>query len=368
MNSEPRIAFVIDALPSLGGGERVLFTALEAFPNAELFTLVYNRQIFCDTPIADRIIHTSFIDRLPIAHKNHRLFMPIMPRAIERFDLRDFDTIVSFSYAVAHGVRNDNCARHVSYTYTPLRYAWTEINIDGTRTRKNLLLDHLMSSFREWDRNAASRVHQFAAISQAVSRRIAHAYHRESCIIHPPVDVERFVPAKTRDNTYVTVTRLVPHKRVDLIVQAFSRLKLPLIVIGDGPELPRLRNIAESNVHFLGYQSDEKVAELLGKARGFVCATEEDFGIAIVEAQAAGCPVIAYGQGGALETVRDGGTGLFFAEQTTESLVEVVQKFDQIHGRFHIPDLIQNARRFDKEQFLVKFKEFVRATVPQATY
>src|ERR1051325_200859 len=167
MNSEPRIAFVIDALPSLGGGERVLFTALEAFPNAELFTLVYNRKIFCDTPMADRAIHTSFIDRLPIAHKNHRLYMPMMPRAIEQFDLRDFDIIVSFSYAVAHGVRNDNGARHVSYTYTPLRYAWTEINIDGTRTRKNLMVDHMMSSFRKWDRKAASRVHQFAAISKA---------------------------------------------------------------------------------------------------------------------------------------------------------------------------------------------------------
>ncbi|NTU54925.1 MAG: glycosyltransferase family 4 protein [Anaerolineales bacterium] len=193
-----------------------------------------------------------------------------------------------------------------------MRYAWTGLNIDGTRTRKNPLVDLLMNSFRKWDKRAASRIHRFAAISQAVSRRIADAYQRESIVIHPPVDTDRYTPSPKRENFYITVTRLVAHKRVDILVRAFSQLKLPLVVVGEGPELPRLRNMAGPNITFLGYQPDEEVDEILAKARGFVCATEEDFGIAIVEAQAAGCPVIAYARGGALETVKEEVTGLFF--------------------------------------------------------
>ena len=359
MKSEPRIAFVIDALPSLGGGEKVLFTAFEAFPNADLFTLVYNKPVFTNTPIANRNIRTSFIDRLPFAHKHHRLFLPIMPYAIEQLNLRDYETIVSFSYAVAHGVQNFNGAHHVSYTYTPMRYAWLDLNINGTRSRKNPILDKAMQVFRAWDKKAAARVHQFAAISQAISKRIADAYQREAVVIYPPVDVDRFRPAPQRENYYVTVTRLVAHKRLDIIVKAFSQLDLPLLIIGDGPELPRLKAMANSNIQFLGYQSDEKVAELLGRARGFVCATEEDFGIAIVEAQAAGCPVIAYGRGGALETVVDGVTGIFFDEQSPESLMNALQRFEKIHSDFHVPDLVQNSQKFSEERFLQGFKEFI---------
>jgi glycosyltransferase involved in cell wall biosynthesis len=360
MKSEPRMAFVIDALPSLGGGERVLFTALEAFPNADLFTLVYNKAAFTASPIAHRKVNTSFIDRLPLAHKQHRIFLPLMPFAIEQFDLRDYETVVSFSYAVAHGAQNCNGARHVSYTYTPMRYAWTELNLNGTRTRKNPIVDQFMQAFREWDKKAAARVHQFATISKAVSQRIRSAYQREASIIYPPVEVDRFKPAPKREDFYITVTRLVAHKRVDILVRAFSKLNLPLCIIGEGPELPRLKNMAGSNIHFLGYQSDEKVAEYLGKARGFVCATEEDFGIAIVEAQAAGCPIIAYGQGGALDTVIDGTTGIFFAEQSPECLMGAIQRYEKIHANFHTPDLVKNSQNFNRDHFTNKFKEFVR--------
>ena len=359
MKSEPRIAFVIDSLPALGGGEKVLFTALEAFPNAELFTLVYNRDAFTATPIANRKVKTSFLNRLPFAHTHHRMFLPLMPFAIEQFNLRDYETVVSFSYAVAHGAQNYNGARHISYTYTPMRYAWLDLNINGTRTRRNPMIDIFMKLFREWDKKAASRVHQFATISKAVSQRIQCAYQREACIIYPPVEINRFKPAPKREGFYITVTRLVAHKRVDILVQAFSQLNLPLLIIGDGPELPRLKNMASSNIQFLGYQSDEKVAEYLGKARGFVCATEEDFGIAIVEAQAAGCPVIAYGQGGALETVINGSTGIFFEEQSPESLIDALQKYEEIYVDFHIPDLIKNSQKFEKAKFINEFKEFV---------
>jgi len=364
MKSEHRTAFVIDSLPSLGGGEKVLFTALEAFPNAGLFTLVYNKPAFSGTPIALRNVKTSFIDRLPLARKHHRMFLPFMPFAVEQFDLQEYETIVSFSYAVAHGTQNFNGARHVSYTYTPMRYAWTDLNIDGMRTRRNPIIDRFMQTFRIWDKKAAARVHQFAAISRAVSKRIAEAYQREAMVIYPPVEVGRFKPAQKREVFYITVTRLVAHKRLDILVRAFSQLNLPLVIIGEGPELPRLKNMANSNIHFLGYRSDEEVAELLNKARGFVCATEEDFGIAIVEAQAAGCPVIAFGQGGALETVIDESTGIFFYEQTPESLVDALQRYERIHPEFCISDLLRNSQRFDKSHFIQKFRGFVR---PQGT-
>jgi len=361
MNSESRIAFVIDALPSLGGGEKVLFAALEAYPRAEIFTLVYNQNVFTNTPIANKKINTSFINAIPLAHKHHRLFLPLMPSAIERFDLRNYDTLVCFSYAVAHGAKNYNGARHVSYTYTPMRYAWTDLNLNGTRTRKNIFLDGFMQAFRAWDRKAAARVHQFAAISQTVSKRIADSYQRAAPVIYPPVDVERFHPNKQREDFYITITRLVPHKRVDIIVQAFSKLNLPLIIVGDGPELPRLQKMATSNIRFLGYQPDGAVVELLGKARGFVCAAEEDFGIAIVEAQAAGCPVIAYGRGGALETVMEGQTGLLFSEQAEGSLMRAVQNFEQVKSNFHVEEIIRNAQRFNKSRFMDEFKKFVES-------
>jgi glycosyltransferase involved in cell wall biosynthesis len=359
MKSKPRVAFVIDSLPSLGGAEKVLFTALEMLPNAEVFTLVYNKSAFASTPIANQNIRTSYINSLPFAHKNHRVFLPLMPSAIESLNLRDYDIIVSFSYAVAHGIRNYNGARHVSYTYTPMRYAWTDLNIDGTHTHKNPMIDWFMRTFRKWDKKAASRVHQFAAISQTVSRRIADAYQREAPVIYPPVEVERFHPKKQREDFYITITRLVPHKRVDVIVQAFSTLNLPLVVVGDGAELPHLQKMAAPNIRFLGYESDEKVAELLGKARGFVCAAEEDFGIAIVEAQAAGCPVIAYGKGGALETVMDGTTGIFFNEQSISSLTSTIQRFEDTSHTFCADDIARNAQRFSKARFIREFQEFI---------
>lgn len=362
MDSRPRIAFVIDTLPSLGGAEKVLFTALEVFPDADVFTLVYNRNVFERTPIANRPVRTSFIDHLPWVHQQHRLFLPLMPFAVERLDLRGYEITVSFSYAVAHGAHSAHGARHVSYTFTPMRYAWTDLNIRGTRGRKNRILERFMQSFRQWDRRAAGRIDQFATISQAVCKRIAEAYQREARLIYPPVDVARFNPSRTRADFYITVTRLVPHKRVDLIVQAFSKLKLPLLIIGDGPERTHLRSIAHPNIQFLGYQSDEKVADLLGEARGFVCATEEDFGIALVEAQAAGCPVIAYGRGGALETVMNGRTGIFFSEQSVESLVDAVQRFEHIHPELVTSDLLANARRFDREHFMRQFEELVWPT------
>jgi glycosyltransferase involved in cell wall biosynthesis len=283
-----------------------------------------------------------------------------MPAAIKRIDLRGYDFIVSFNYAVANGARSRNDARHVSYTHTPLRYAWTDLDISGRRTRRNPILERYMQNFRAWDRLAASRVHDFATNSRTVAQRIRVAYGREARVIHPPIEVTRFCPSPQRENHFITVTRLVPHKRVDLLVQSFNQLNLPLLIVGDGPELPRLKAMSKSNVEFLGFQSDEKVAELLGSARAFVSAAEEDFGIAIVEAQAAGCSVIAYGSGGALETVIEGKTGVLFSEQSTSCIMDAVERFGRAEASFLPDESVTNAERFGKDRFVREFVEFVQ--------
>jgi glycosyltransferase involved in cell wall biosynthesis len=359
MRSKPRIAFVVDALPAMGGGEKTLMTALEIFPHADVFTLIYNKGAFRKTPIANKQIITSYLDKLPFAQTHHRLLLPLMPSAIERFDFCKYDVIVSFSYAVAHGVHINNGTRHISYTYTPMRYAWSDINIDGTHSRKNPMLNWVLDNFRTWDKAAASRVHEFAAISQGIAKRIQSSYQRGSRLIYPPVEIERFHPNGGRGNYFVTLSRLVAHKRIDLIIEAFSMLNLPLKIIGDGPQRKKLQRHATPNIEFLGYQPDEVVAQLVSKALGFVCAAEEDFGIAIVEAQAAGCPVIAYKAGGALETVTAGMTGLFFEEQSAVSLIDAVQRFNESAPCFRQSDLVENARRFSKERFTESFQDFV---------
>lgn len=360
MKSNPKIAFIVDALPAVGGGEKTLFAALEVFPQADIFTLIYNRAAFENTPVANKEVVTSYLDKLPFAHTRHRLLLPWMPSAIERFDLRPYDVVVAFSYAVAHGVHTRNSARHISFTHTPMRYAWSDLNLDGTHSHKNPLVDLAMERFRTWDRTAAARVHEFAGVSQGIVRRIRSAYGRDARLIYPPVETRRFTPSSLRGDTFVTLSRLVPHKRIDLVIEAFARLGLPLKIIGEGPQRKKLQKRATPNIEFLGYQSEEAVAQLLGCARGFVCAAEEDFGIAIVEAQAAGCPVITYGSGGALETVIDGVTGLLFPEQSAASLVEAVRRFEDLADTFHCHDMLENAQRFSKERFVGSFGEFVK--------
>jgi glycosyltransferase involved in cell wall biosynthesis len=359
MRPESKIAFVVDALPGIGGGEKTLFAALEAYPRAEIFTLIYNKDKFVNTPVAHHKVTVSFLNAIPLALKYYRSFLPLMPAAIERFDLSAYDIVVSFSYAVAHGVRVPEKALHISYTYTPMRYAWSEINLDGKQSRKNPLVNLLMKSFRKWDKTAVARLDEIATISQFISKRIQQAYHRKANVIYPPVEIDRFHPCATRENYYVTLSRLVAHKRIDLIVQSFSRLKLPLKVIGDGSELSRLQKMAASNIQFLTNQSDKQVAEILNKARGLVCAAEEDFGIAVVEAQAAGCPVIAYEKGGALETVTRDITGLFFAEQSAESLMDCVKKYEDMLPQFRTEDIVENSKKFSRERFIKEFIAFV---------
>jgi glycosyltransferase involved in cell wall biosynthesis len=357
MQLSSKIAFVIDALPGIGGAEKVLMAALELFPGAPVYTLLYNREKFVHTPIACHQVNTSFIQRLPFARMQYRKYLPVMPLAMRQFNLSAYDTVISFSYAVAHGVRVHAGQNLLSYTFTPMRYAWSNIGLDGKPRRSSLVLDRIFRQFREWDLTAVNRVHRLAAVSGWISAWIRRAYRRDSCVIYPPVEIERFTPASERDDYFVTISRLVPHKRVDLLVDAFNCLGLPLFIIGDGPERRNLEERARENVRFLGFQPDSVIDGLLNRARAYVCPGSEDFGIAMVEAQAAGCPLIAFGYGGALEIVLEDQTGIFFNESTPESLIAAVERFDK--SSISVYDCALNARRFDKKRFHLELGAFI---------
>jgi glycosyltransferase involved in cell wall biosynthesis len=352
------VALVVDALPGLGGSEKVLMAAMELFPKAPIYTLIYNSPAFSHTPIARRRVVTSYLERLPLAHKHYRKFLPLMPHAIAQFDLSRFDKVISFSYAVAHGIPTYAGQTHFSYTYTPMRYAWRNFGLDGLQKPFNPLLTTIFSPFRNWDLTAIENVAGLAAVSHWIKDWVGRIYKRDSTVIYPPVEVERFTPQLERENYYITVSRLVAHKRIDLMVEAFNRLKLPLLVVGDGPIRAQLEQRAAENIHFLGYLPDEQVNDLLNRAHGYICAGEEDFGIALIEAQAAGCPVIAYGRGGALETVAAGETGLLFDEPNAEGLVEAVKIFETQIRNFNALNISQKTQRFNKRRFLQEFAGF----------
>ncbi len=356
MPIKPRVAIVQDALPFIGGAERVLESTLEIFPKAPIYTLVYQPEQFKGTRIASHDIHTSFINRLPGAHRNHRRYLPLFPLAVEQFDLRKFDLVLSFSYAVAHGIMTRPDQLHLSYTYTPMRQAWHH-NQDYLEDSR---LNHKMTGwaarailhyFRLWDQSAAARVDQFVACSRWVARGIWRAYHRPAEVIYPPVEVQHYLYSLPREDYYLTVARLEPHKHIDLIVEAFAQLGLPLVVVGDGQEKIRIGKLVTGNIRMLGRQPDRVVADLLSRARAFVMAAEEDFGIAALEAQAAGCPVIAFGSGGALETVLDGETGLHYSEQTVPCLTQAVQEFERRRLSFDVLKLRQNAEQYSPQRF-----------------
>lgn len=364
-----KIAIVHDALGFYGGSELVVEAMLEVFPQAELFSLTYNRMNFVHTPLAGRKVTTSFVDKLPFGRTKYRSYLPILPLAIESLDVRGYDLILSSHYAVAHGVIVRPDQLHISYTHTPLRYAWHQAHEFKQTWRKRGWLGRwslrswlgglVLHYFRLWDYAAAQRVDHILANSQWIARNIWRAYRREAQVIYPPVDIERFHPASQRDGYYVSLARLEHHKRVDLVIDAFTRLGLALKVVGDGQERRRLAVRAGPNVQFLGRLSVAAVAELLSRARGLVMANEEDFGIVAVEAQAAGCPVIAYGKGGALETVIEGQTGVYFHSQTLEDLVETIQAFERAGGKYDPEAMQRNTARFSKQRFLKELEAFV---------
>lgn len=355
-----KIAFVMDALPGLGGSERVLMAALERFPAAEVYALVYNASAFTGTPLAGREVHTSWVQRLPLSEQHYRSYLPLLPLAIEHLDLSEYETVVSVHYAVAHGVRLMPGQKHFSYVCTPLRYAWRQ---NGAPLPGSHLVSKaaglIFRYTRRWDRRVSQSVASYAAVSAWAAGNVQRAFNREAHVIYPPVEVERFQPAADRGEYFLVVSRLVKHKRVDVVVEAFSRLGLALVVVGAGPERAALERQAAPNVRFLGYRPDPEVAKLMNGARAFVHAGEEDFGIALVEAQAAGAPVIAFGGGAARESVAEPLHDLFFAEQTPESLIETVQRFDRRRNTIQTADLVTHAARFQTQRFQDEFQAWV---------
>jgi glycosyltransferase involved in cell wall biosynthesis len=363
-HNEPSIAFIHDWLTAKGGSEKVLEAALHLYPQAPVYTLVYNANVFANHPIADHKITTSFINNLPRSRTKYRSYLPLMPLAVEQFDLRDHQVLLSSSHAVAHGILPAADQLHINYIYTPARYAWRQyhdylIAANLNSGIRGAFAKVILHYFRLWDLAASQRVDKFISISQWIAGNVWRAYRRKSKVIYPPVDVDLFQPLHPRKDYYITLSRLVSYKKIAMIVDVFSKLDYPLVVIGEGPELDKIASIRAPNISILGWQSDEVVREMLGRAKAFVHAAEEDFGIAAVEAQASGCPVIAYGRGGLLETVIPGKTGIFFAEQNAASLQKVVEEFESGAYAFKTSELRSNADRFRRERFERELGTFV---------
>jgi len=364
-----RVAIVHDWLTGMRGGERVLEAMLDIFPDAEIFTLVH-RPGAVSQRIESRPIHESFVSRLPFAAKDHRRYLPFFPAAIERLDLSGFDLVLSSSHCVAKGAITDARATHICYCHTPMRYVWDQYPAYFGPGRASIPVRIAMRMvsprLRRWDSRTAGRPDRLVANSEFVRQRIRKVWKRDAEVVHPPVDIERFTATARREDFYLVVSALVAYKRIDRAVRSFSRDGRQLVIAGDGPELARLRAIAAHNVTFTGRLPDQHIAALMAQCRAFVVPGEEDFGIATVEAQAAGAPVIAFGRGGSAEIVIAGthgdpcATGILFEEPSAESLSTAVQRFER--SSFDPMVAAANARRFRAELF----RERLRAQIDAA--
>jgi len=370
-----KIAIICDWLVNIGGAEKVLEQMLNCFPEADLFSLVDfipedKRHI-----IKNKLVHVSFLQKMPWAKKYYRSYLPLMPIAIEQFDLSRYDLIISSSHAVAKGVITGPDQLHICYCHSPIRYAWDlqyqylqESNLNFGI--KSWFVRWYLHKIRIWDCRTSNGVDYFLANSKFISRRIHKVYRRVATVIYPPVNTE-IVLNEERSNFYLTASRLVPYKKIDLIVEAFAKMpNRELYVIGTGTKLKEIQAKARgfANIKIIGYQSDEMLSSYLARARAFVFAAEEDFGIIPVEAQALGTPVIAYAKGGILESVvglndkdiiDNNATGIFFYKQTVDEIITAVEKFEDNADKIKAENCIKNAKNFTTDKFKVEFKQFV---------
>jgi glycosyltransferase involved in cell wall biosynthesis len=368
-----KVAIIHDWLVTYAGAERVLEQMLKVYPYADLFSTV-DFIPECERGfISNKEVQTSFIQKLPKAKTKYRSYLPLMPLAIEQFDLSSYDLVISSSHAVAKGVITGPNQFHICMCYSPIRYAWDlqhqylrESGLD--KGMKGFLAKWMLHKIRIWDLRTVNGVDEFIAISDFIQRRISKVYSRESTVIYPPVYVDDFKSDDIdKDEFYFTSSRMVPYKKIDLIVETFTT-KFPekkLIVVGDGPDFKKISSLAGKNVTLLGFQDFDTLKGLLAKAKAFIFAAEEDFGIAPLEAQASGTPVIAFGKGGALETIRglesDKPTGVFFNEQTVDSLFVAVNEFEASLMRIKHSYCVTNAQKFSEERFRSEFKEFIES-------
>ncbi|MDX1948206.1 MAG: glycosyltransferase family 4 protein [Pirellulaceae bacterium] len=365
MNSTPHIAVVHEWLATYAGSEKVVEQMLATYPAADLWSIVDFLPAKDRAMLGGRDVRTSFLQRLPFARRAFRAYLPLMPLAVEQFDLDRYDVVLSSNHAVAKGVLTRADQLHISYVHTPIRYAW-DLQHQYLREAKlgwgprGLLARAALHYLRLWDRAAADRVDLFVANSRYVARRIEKTYRRPAEVIYPPVDIERFTLGGERDDYYLAASRLVPYKRIDLIVEAFRNMPgKKLVVIGDGPDFQKIAAKRPPNVELLGYQDGPTLVRHLQTARALVFAADEDFGILPVEAQACGTPVIAYGRGGATETVLDGESGLLFAEQTPAAIVAAVERFERWPAPFEAERIRANAERFSIARFRAELAELV---------
>ncbi len=342
------VILVHDWLTGMRGGEKCLEPACRRWPDARLFTLLHNRGAVA--PAIERLHpRASVLNRLPAVHKYYRYLLPLMPAAA-RWPIRDCRLVLSFSHCVAKAARPPAGVPHVCYCFTPMRYAWHMREAYFRRGLKAKALDVLLARLRAWDRRTSDRVTHFVAISDTVRRRIKECYGRDSVVIYPPADTDFYTPAPVpRENFFLVVSALAPYKRFDLAVAACGKLGRQLVVIGTGQEAAKLRAAAGPGVRFLGWQSDDVIRDHYRRCRAVLFPAEEDFGIVPVEAQACGAPVIAFGRGGATETVVPGETGLFFGEQTVESLIDGIERFERM--TFDPAVARRNAERFSLPRY-----------------
>ena len=371
-----KIAVVCDWLVTYAGAEKVLEQILNIYPEADLFALVD----FLDEDKRDFIKHkkvtTSFIQKLPKAKTKYRNYLPLMPLAIEQFDLSKYDLVISSSHCVAKGVLTGPNQVHISYVHSPIRYAWDlqhqylkEAGL--TKGLKGWIAKIILHYMKIWDTRTSNGVDYFIANSQFVAKRIWKCYRRKADVIYPPVDVEAFEFCDKKEDFYLTASRMVPYKKMDLIVESFTKMPdKKLVVIGDGPDFAKIQKIAQghSNIKLMGYQPFSVLKDHMQRAKAFVFAAEEDFGITPVEAQACGTPVIAYGRGGALETVRglnikDKPTGVFFDKQNKDCLIKAINYFEDNREKIQLKDCRENALSFSIDNFKNKIKYYIEKSL-----
>lgn len=360
-----KVAFVQDWLTVDGGAEKVAKEIINCFDDVDVFCLVDDLSDKDRKEIINgKLTTTSFIQKLPFGKKAYRNYFPLFPKAIESLDFTGYDLIVSSSYSVAKGLKKTSRNQvHICYCHSPIRYAWDlqEEYLSHINGLKRVLARIFLSYIRKWDLKTANRPDYYITNSHFVAERIKRIYNRDATVIYPPIDTTSFSYIEQKEDYYFTSARMVPYKKIDLIVKAFAQLpKLKLVVSGDGPEYENLKRIATNNVKFIGFVSKASLIDYTQRAKAFILAAEEDFGITSIEAQSCGTPVIALKKGGYLETVIENKTGVFFNEQTAESITETINLFENKNIKFVKKDFIENVTKFSIERFKNEFKSFVK--------
>lgn len=356
-----KIAFSHDWLNGMRGGEKCLEALCELYPGSAIYTLFHEKGRISPR-IAGHPIFSSYLERFPSVFKNYRYYLPFYSGAIGSLKVKKHDLVLSLSHCVAKGIRKDKKIPHICYCFTPARYAWGFFDeyFGGMNWAMRWLVSLSLKAFRKWDLKTNAQVDHFVAISEHVKGRIKRYYGRDAEVIYPPVDTVYYTPdtRTEREDFYLVVSALVPYKKIALAVRAFNRLGKKLVVIGEGPEQTKLKRLAKSNVRFLSWQPEEILKDYYRRARALIFPGEEDFGIVPVEAQACGCPVIAFARGGALETVLENESGIFFKEQKEQALADAVLRFER--STLDPEAARRNAERFSKQRFQMEMKSMIQ--------